>query len=471
MGETKKMFMSIKWKFALVFVVILLVTMTITNLIISSSINNYYINQRKITQMTTANIISTTIASTEDLDNSKVREIFSYYIPRIESRILYTDQLGRVLVDSSKGRRLDGHILRHSEAIQALNGDAAYGVHNLPDSGWVMYVAVPVVTRGEITGIIFISSSMNDVKEAVTYIRSLMVTISVISGVLVIFLSFLFSNSLVKPIERLTKVSEKMSKGQLSTRVKIKSSDEIGLLGESFNSMAEQLEKIESNRLKFLGDISHDLKTPLATIKVLAESLEGEEDIEIYQEFFGDIVSEVDRMTLMVNNILELNKITNANIPLKKSDFTYADIVNQCIYSVTTLANNKDIRIDFVDKSHGELFYADKEKIKAMALNLVENAVKYTERGGRVEVCLKKEESFFNLMVKDNGKGIPEEDLPFIFDRFYRVDKTRHRDTGGSGIGLSIVKTVVDLHRGRVVVKSELGEGTEFIVSLPKLRF
>lgn len=465
------MYMSIKWKFALVLVVILLFTMTITNIIISSSINNYYINQRKITQMTTANIISTTIARTEDLDNSKVREIINHYIPRIESRILYTDQLGRVLVDSSKGRRLDGHILRHGEAIQALNGDAAYGVHNLPDSGWVMYVAVPVVNRGEVNGIIFLSSSINDVKEAVTYIRSLMVTIFVISGVLVIFLSFIFSNSLVKPIERLTKVSEKMSKGQLSTRVKIKSNDEIGLLGESFNSMAEQLEKIESNRLKFLGDISHDLKTPLATIKVLAESLEGEEDIEIYQEFFGDIVSEVDRMTLMVNNILELNKISNANIPLKKSDFAYADIVKQCIYSIKTLANNKSIQIDFIDKSYGELLYADKEKIKAMTLNLVENAVKYTERNGRVEVCLKKEESYFNLIVKDNGKGIPEEDLSFIFDRFYRVDKTRHRDTGGSGIGLSIVKTVVDLHRGRVVVNSELGEGTEFIVSLPKIRY
>lgn len=465
------MFVSIKWKFALVFVFILLITMTITNIIISTSISNYYIHQRKVTQMTTANIISTTISSFDDASVPRIRELIRQYIPRIDSRILYTDHGGRVLVDSSKGRRLDGHTLRHEEAILALSGETAYGVHNLPDSGWVMYVGVPVIINNEVTGIIFISSSINDIKQAVSYIRTLMLTISIISGIIVIFLSFLFANSLVRPIEKLTNVSERMSKGQLSSRVNINSNDEIGLLGNSFNSMAEQLEKIESNRLKFLGDISHDLKTPLATIKVLAESLEGEEDITTFQEFFGDIVSEVDRMTLMVNNILELNKITNANIPLKKSDFTYADIVKQCINSVSTLAKNKEIEIEFLDRSHGELFYADKEKIKSMTLNLIENAVKYTQRGGKIEICLKKEESFYNLVVRDNGKGIPEEDLPYIFDRFYRVDKTRHRDTGGSGIGLSIVKTVVDLHRGRVVVNSEIGVGSEFTISLPKLRF
>lgn len=465
------MFMSIKWKVSLVFVVILLITMTVTNLVISNSLNGYYMHQRQVTQMTTANIIATTIARSDNVSVENVREMLSYYIPRLESRIIYTDVNGRVLVDSASGRRLEGQTLRHYEVTQALQGISESGVHNLPYSGWVMYVAVPIMIRGEVVGTIFISSPINDVKLAVSYIRTLMLSISVISGILVIILSFVFASSLVGPIEKLTRVSERMSKGELNSRVEISSNDEIGILGQSFNSMAEQIEKIESNRLKFLGDISHDLKTPLATIKVLAESLEDEEDITIFKEFFKDIVSEVDRMTLMVNNILQLDKISNVNIPLKKSDFIFGEIVKEAICSVSTLANNKQITMEFVNLSHDGLFFADKEKIKALTLNLIENAVKYTQNGGHVEVKLKREESFFNLIVKDNGKGIPEEDLPFIFDRFYRVDKTRHRDTGGSGIGLSIVKTVVDLHRGRIQVNSTLGEGTEFIISLPKLRF
>lgn len=465
------MYVSIKWKITLIFVLILLTTMTITNLFVSSSMSEYYINQRRVSQLTTANIIATTIANNVDNSAYNVREMLGYYIPRMDSRIIYTDATGKVLVDSVQESTMEGTVLSHFEVSQALQGINEHGIHNLPQSGWVMYVAVPIIQEGDVVGTVFTSSPISDVKQAVGYIRTLMLSISVISGVIVIILSFLLANSLVKPIDKLTKISKRMSKGELNSRVEINSNDEIGALGESFNSMAAQLEKIETNRLRFLGDISHDLKTPLATIKVLTEALEGETNIDVYHEFHGDIISEVDRMTSMVNNILQLNKISNINVPLKKSDFIFAEVVSHSLMSICKIAENKNIKVSFEDFSHREHFYADREKIKAMTLNIMENAVKYTQEGGLVNISLRKEESYYILEIEDNGKGIPQEDIGYIFDRFYRVDKTRHRETGGSGIGLSIVKTVVDLHKGRIEVESEEGVGTKFTVSLPKLRY
>lgn len=464
------MYVSIKWKITLIFVIILLTTMTITNLIVTSSMGEYYINQRRVSQLTTANIIATTIANNVDNSEYYVRQMLGYYIPRLDSRIIYTDKAGKVLVDSGVESPLEGTVLEHYEISQALLGINEHGIHNLPQSGWVMYVAVPITQEGEIVGTIFTSSPINDVKLAVGYIRNLMLTISVVSGLIVIILSFLLANSLVKPIGRLTRTSKRMSKGELSSRVAITSNDEIGLLGESFNSMAQQLEKIEGDRLQLLGDISHDLKTPLATIKVLTEALDGETDLEISQEFYKDIVSEVDRMTLMVNSILQLNKISNLNVPLKKTDLILGDIVKQSMTCVLKLAQKKDIAVKFDDSSQGEYFYADREKVKAMTQNLVENAVKYTQQGGFVHIGLRKEKDYYILEIEDNGKGIPKEDIAYIFDRFYRVDKSRHRETGGTGIGLSIVKTVIELHKGKIEVKSTIGKGTKFTVYLPKIR-
>ncbi|SHK02813.1 Signal transduction histidine kinase [Anaerobranca californiensis DSM 14826] len=465
------MFISIKWKIAGVFVAIFIIIMVITNLIISKTLESYYLNQRQVTLLKTANIIATTSTIDGNFDSNKVKEIIANYLPSLEMRIISTDLDGRVLADSFLDSNLEGKILNQREIEAAIKGKSVWQKYNLPQRGWVMYSAVPIILDGAIIGTVFISSSIEDIKTAISYIKNTIVAVSLVSGLVITFVSIILANNLVKPIEKLTKVSKEMGKGQFSKPVEITSNDEIGILGQSFNRMAEQLQRIEETRLKFLGDISHDLKTPLATIKALAQSLENEDNIEIYREFLADIVSEVNRMNLIVNNIIQFNKISDRTLPLIKTEFVFKDIVEESIHSIKTLANGKDIKIKFFDYSQEGIFLGDKEKIKSMIINLLENAVKYSFKDGLIIVTLECKENYYKLKVKDNGRGIPEEDLPHIFERFYRVDKTRSSKTGGAGIGLSIVKMVVDLHKGKIEVNSKLGEGTEFILEFPRLNY
>ncbi|SES90377.1 HAMP domain-containing sensor histidine kinase [Anaerobranca gottschalkii] len=465
------MFISIKWKIAGIFVIILIIIMAATNLIISKSMENYYLNQRQVTLFKTANIIATTSISTGYFDSHRVKEIIDFYIPAVQMRIICTDVEGKVLVDSFSKSNLEGKVLRQREIEDALKGKSVWEIYNLPQSGWVMYSAVPIIIGGEIIGTVFISSAIEDIKAAIGYIKTTILAISLISGLIIIIVSIILANNLVKPIEKLTQVSKEMQRGQFTAPVEITSKDEIGILGQSFNSMAEQLQRIEETRLKFLGDISHDLKTPLATIKALAQSLEDEEDIKVYREFLSDIVSEVNRMTLIVDNIIQLNKISDRTLPLKKREFVFKDVVEEAVDSIKTIAKGKEINIKFMDNSQKGVFLGDREKIKSMILNLLENGVKYSFKGGLILISLESTGTYYKLKVKDNGKGIPEEDLPHIFERFYRVDKHRSTKTGGTGIGLSIVKMVVDLHKGKIEVNSKLGEGTEFIIELPRLNY
>lgn len=233
--------------------------------------------------------------------------------------------------------------------------------------------------------------------------------------------------------------------------------------------MSEQVYNLDEARNQFVSNASHELKTPLATIKILVESMMYQDDMDpaLRKEFLGDIDKEIDRLSSVVGDLLTLVHIDSHKLRLRREMMVLADTVRETVSRLESAgqeARPADCREDSGRMRDG---LADSGKLAQVCYNIIENAIKYTPDGGTITVSLAKVGRDAVLDISDTGVGIPAEDLPHVFDRFYRVDKARSRETGGTGLGLSIVKQIVRLHAGTVTVASEFGKGTTFTVQLP----
>ena len=232
--------------------------------------------------------------------------------------------------------------------------------------------------------------------------------------------------------------------------------------------MSEKLETLDQSRNQFVSNASHELKTPLATMKIMIESLiyQPDMDKELRTEFMSDINSEIDRLSAIVSDLLTLVQMDSENVKLTRENLSIAALVKENAHRLQPIMDQKEQQIALTITDSCDI-YADKSKLNQVIYNLMENAVKYTQTGGLIKVSLQRQGKEAKLTVVDNGPGIPKENLPHIFDRFYRVDKARSREKGGTGLGLSIVHQLVLLHGGSIRVESEEGKGAAFIVELP----
>ena len=239
-------------------------------------------------------------------------------------------------------------------------------------------------------------------------------------------------------------------------------------LAAAFNQMSEQVHNLDEARNQFVSNASHELKTPLATIKILVESMLYQDDMppELRQEFLTDINREIDRLSSVVGDLLTLVHIDSHKLRLRREMMVFAETVRESVKRLQPLAKKRgqEISVEITDPCE---MFADPGKLAQVCYNIIENAIKYTPDGGKITVRLRRMGRDAVLDISDTGVGIPEEDLAHVFDRFYRVDKARSRDTGGTGLGLSIVQQIVRLHAGSVTVQSKRGEGTTFTVQLP----
>ncbi|MCL2611308.1 MAG: ATP-binding protein, partial [Defluviitaleaceae bacterium] len=265
-----------------------------------------------------------------------------------------------------------------------------------------------------------------------------------------------------KPLRELTSAAKKMGKGKLKTEAKVYSEDEIGQLTTTFNNMAKSLNRLDTMRKEFVANVSHEIRTPLTVIKTYAETLKDElTESEIAQNFLTTIDSEVDRITLLATDLLELSHFDNNQMTMT---FEYRDlgqILSNSIKQVSVLAEQKNQKIISTIKEN-MIAYVDSVRINQVFVNILSNAVKYSGENITIKVETKITKSHFHITIKDEGIGIPEEDVSHIFERFYRVDKARSREAGGSGLGLSIVKEILDAHQTSISVKSEKDKGTTF---------
>ena len=262
-----------------------------------------------------------------------------------------------------------------------------------------------------------------------------------------------------------------MSEGHFDQRIEIKGirHNEIADLAFACNNMAEKLEQVDTSRQNFVSNVSHELKTPLSSIKVLSESILLQENVpqEMYVEFLGDIISEVDRMTEIINDLLTLVKLDQKEVPILFTETELNKLVIDIVKRMKPLANEKKIVLHYTFLKEAILADIDKTKFVLAISNLVENAIKYTAEGGSVTITIDSDHQNAFLSVADTGIGIAEDEINKIFERFYRVDKTRNRETGGTGLGLSITHSTILMHNGSIKVTSKEQEGTTFLVRIP----
>ena len=275
-----------------------------------------------------------------------------------------------------------------------------------------------------------------------------------------------------KSVEDLNNVNEKIMHTALGTLHEKLPEDEgfieIQVLAENYNDVMSKLAIIDQTRSEFVSNVSHELKTPITSMKVLAESLVQNEaaTAEEYKEFMTDIVEEIDRETKIINDLLTLVRTdSNKNeLNLEKTDIN--EMMETIIKTVTPLANNRGIDMSYECYREVEAD-VDSVKLSLAISNLIENAVKYNVENGWIKCSLNTDHKFFYIKVADSGVGIPDDAKDKVFDRFYRVDKARSRDTGGTGLGLSITRSIINAHKGTIKLYSESGKGTTFTVKIP----
>lgn len=428
----------------------------------------YFLEARETSHLANANIIADVGREQLIRRDPGLRYMARDFGRRVGARVLLLDRAGRVLVDSFDENRIKGRVLKHDEVLSALAGAGMTGRHLLPDGERVLYAAVPVLIDKEVQGVVLLATGIDDVYATLAQLRGRLVGLALAGGLLAALLSMGLAGALTGPIKELTSVARQMAAGKFGLRVREKGRDELGQLGRAFNAMSARLEDVDRTRREFVANASHELRNPLASIKVLAESLiyGPDEKPEVYREFLTDINREVDRLKHLVDDLLRLARLEEGLTPQIKEQ-PVGPLLERVLFLTRPLAEEKNIALDFNIKGE-PVWPVDAELLTGLLLNLIDNGIKYTPPGGRVRVEAELMEKELSITVGDTGEGIPEADLPHIFDRFYRVDKARSRTTGGTGLGLAIVKQAVDLHNGTIQVQSATGRGTLFAIKLPK---
>lgn len=295
-------------------------------------------------------------------------------------------------------------------------------------------------------------------------LNKIILGVGIFSLLFALFIGIIMAGNISRPIQRVIKAALLISKGNYEDRINDKSDiKEITELTSTINSLADSLNKQESLRKKLTGDVAHELRTPLTTLQTHIEAiLDG--IWEPSNERISSCYEEIMRINRMVGDLEKVAQYESDNFILDKAEFDFNELVKNILINFQSEFLNKKIKVDFIGES--AIAYGDKDKLTQVVVNLLSNALKYTNEGGNIEVKVNNNNENVELVVKDNGIGISAEDVPNIFERFYRADKSRSRQTGGSGIGLTITKSIVDAHKGEILVNSRLNEGTEFKVIL-----
>ena len=329
-------------------------------------------------------------------------------------------------------------------------------------------VTVPVIRRRHIINIVQVATSLEGVEEALNTLL-LILWITVPSALVVASLGGLFlANKALNPVDEITRTARMITSKSLDQRIKLKkANDEIGRLAETFNDMISRLGRSFKQIRQFSADASHELRTPLTILKGEIEvGLRKRRRLEEYRKILNSNLEEVDHMTQIVDDLLFLSKADMGEVHLQKQPVNLTQLVSEVHAQAKTITIAKDIRV-CVSTDSEVVVMGDRLRLRELLLNLVDNGVKYTPEGGEMTISLERDDGRIKLRVMDNGIGIAPDDQAHIFDRFFRVDKARSREAGGSGLGLSICKWIVEAHGGEISVESDLGKGSAFTVTLP----
>jgi len=348
-----------------------------------------------------------------------------------------------------------------SEAVQQVLSGQYY---RSSDKGEQIFVGLPFLLEGEKQAMFMQFSSQNE--NIINRMMLLVLLLGLFIGSLCILIA---ARYLVKPIQAMTQATKRLAKGDFDVEIKLKSTDEIGVLSHSFNEMASELKQLEQMRQDFVSNVSHEIQTPLTSISGFAmamknNSLVAENDRNYYLDI---IISESGRLSRLSDNLLKLASLDSDQHPFEPITYNLDEQIRQIVVTCEPHWSAKEIHID-LEWADTIKITADQDQLNQVWMNLLGNSIKFTPVGERIVIAINQSENEIELSITDSGIGIAAEQLDNVFERFYKTDQSRNRNVGGNGLGLAIAKKIVTLHHGTIEMKSQLGEGTTVIVCLPK---
>ncbi len=411
-------------------------------------------------------LTATEIANLEILNPSTVADAVSDITTLRVTRLIVTDRSGLSLYDSTDSTG-NGKYILFPEIARAMEGDGYDVFHwSYRDGTMLSKAATPIFSYGTLIGCVYMLELDTAQGSLIQSLQNNILVITLVLELIVILFSLLFFSIFSSRLRKIMSSMRIIREGDYSHKVEMGGHDELTILGAEFNDLTDRLQTSEQKRRQFVSDASHELKTPLASIKLLSDSiLQNDMELSTVREFVGDIGNEADRLNRMSQKLLSLTKIegqTDADCEI----VYMAPTVEKVVRMLGAIAEENRITIQ-TDLEQDSPILMIEDDLYQIIFNLVENGIKYNTPGGTLSIVLKRQEDNGLLTVSDTGVGIPEESLTHIFERFYRVDKARSRKSGGSGLGLSIVHNMVERNRGQITVESTVGRGTAFTVSFP----
>lgn len=388
-----------------------------------------------------------------------------------EGRVMIIGSNFKVVMDTYD--LSEGKIMISEEVIKCFQGTSTSRYDQ--EHGYIE-MTTPIVNSissedGEssvVIGVMLTSISDSSVVEIMELLYHNAMILELIMIIVIFAIALMVSSLLVRPFERVTKAINEVKAGYRDETISVPDYVETVHIVDAFNQLQRRMKALDDSREEFVANVSHELKTPMASVKVLADSLLAQPDApnELYREFLGDIVSEIDRENQIITDLLALVRMDRKNQNMNITPVDINNLAEMILKRLRPLARERNVEV--VLESRREIVAeVDEVKITLLLSNLVENAIKYNIQDGWVRVVLDADHQFFTMEVSDSGIGMPQEALEHIYERFYRVDKSHSREIGGTGLGLAITRNAVMLHKGSIVVNSVEGEGSCFTVKIP----
>ncbi len=463
---------GLRLKFAATYVLLIAAVLLFINTYPVLFSQELIFNSKRDSLQSQLSLLSSGLSGLEEVTPAGAGQVMEQLSLHNFTQVLITDPSGVVVYDTDQSAESMGSRCDWPELEQALGQSQDVFHAEFQDGAFQSRAAAPVTVAGRVMGGVCLFEYDAEQGALLLDIQRNLGTISIVVAVLAVVVSLFFSNAVTRRIDQLLQAIRLVREGEYSHRVKVSGHDELRQLADEFNELTRRLQTTEEVRRRFVSDASHELKTPLASIQLLSDSLlqaDNNMDRDTAREFIGDIQQEAGRLTRITEKLLTLTRMdSRAEEDLDMGPSDLAPVVRRAGHMLQPLAAQSEVTIS-LDLAEQCMVPSGEDDLYQIVFNLMENAVKYNLPGGEVTVSLDATEEGCVLKVEDSGVGVPEEDTTKIFDRFYRVDKARSRAAGGTGLGLSIVRDAVRGHGGTVECRRrKTGQGTCFVVTFPR---
>ncbi|MHC1747707.1 MAG: sensor histidine kinase [Cellulosilyticaceae bacterium] len=454
---------------------ILLGIMIFFVLIFSDTFQEFFVDYTLNIMINQAETIEEEFQKISDFDGIeqifvKIQVLDSY----LDSTTWLVDKKNTMLMVSEKNDRSPlGRKIPDQDAIQKVFQGTAVKI----TTGFEQYFSTPVLTVGypirlfgKVQYALFIHTPMPQILSTIDEVRMIIFQVASITSVIIFVAIYLISKQMTKPLKEMNDVAKRIASGELDKRIEVKGQDEIAQLAGTLNYMATELDKIEEKRRMFIANVSHDLRSPLTSIQgFITAILDGTIPCENQEKYLNIVLSESQRMIKMANDILELSRMEENTMPLKRMEFDVHEMIKDILLNFETRTKEKNIQLKLILDKREQIVLADPEKIVRVIQNLLDNAFKFVNEQGVIEIETKAKQNKVWIFIRNSGPSIPKEEQNQIWDKFYKADLSRGVDKRGMGLGLGIVKEVIKQHGEEIGLKSESGEMVNFYFSLTRI--